>query len=221
MPENFIPYAVIPNVLKPLTSEGVYERYKEMLPLEKRMYLQTLFGDRNKEFNAADLTDRELDVIGETIKTAQESRKEALKYQGNTKEAKKNREALKAGTGNVQYNDYERAAINKSLNGQEDDAAYYPIWNSLGRFTYKTLPNKDVAVKDTYDFYNEQRAANVKKYEQMNPLTKVFAMIPYAVESVSKMDARPIASAVGEAFIGRDGRPVNIVIPKAAANLGI
>ena len=226
MPE-FIPYAVIPNVLKPLSSEGIYERYKEMIPLEKRMYLQTLFGDRNKEFTAADLTDKELDVIGETIKAARNTRKEDLKDRATSKVASSSKEfsrdksQLEKGSGNVQYNDYLRASIDAAINGREDDAKYYPIWNSLGRFNYTSLPNKDVSVKDTYDFYNEQRAKNVQKYEQMNPLTKVFAMIPFAAQSINELNLRPLASAVGEAYIGRNGRPVNIVIPKDAANLGI
>lgn len=222
---KFTPIAIVKKRTPPSIADRAYEYYKESVPLEKRMYLQTLLGDRTKPFTAADLTDKELDIIGETIKASRKSRADEVTYQeGLAKQEhkplhpllEKDKAALKAGVGNVVYDDYLRAAIAADPTGGGDDAKYYPIWNSLGRFNYSTLTNGDVAAKDMYDFYNENRAANVQKYEQMNDVERLLAMFPHLKNSIMELNLRPIANAVGEAYIGRDGKPVNIVIPKDA-----
>jgi hypothetical protein len=69
---TFTPYAVIPKGLKPLTSKGVYDTWKEKVPSSVRFASQTILGDRNKPFTIEDLTEKEIaayvDVIKETEK---------------------------------------------------------------------------------------------------------------------------------------------------------
>jgi hypothetical protein len=186
------------------------------------MYLQTLLGDRSKPFTEKDLTDRELDVIGESIRAARKDREEVLAdmarspIAGKSKEYIRDKGQIEKGAGNVFYSDYVRASISGSDPYSEDDKKYYPIWNALGRFSYDKDPSGDARVKDIYDFYNEQRAPYVREYEKMGEAKKALAMIPAALESIEKLNLKPLASEVGMAYIGRNGRPVDIKIPKDA-----
>ena len=102
---------------------------------------------------------------------------------------------LNKGFGNVQYEDYPKNS---------------PIRDTLGRFTYQIQPDGSVHVSDMYDFYNEARAKNVAKYEQENPVFKVLDAGTLALSKALSGDIKQAAGTIGEAYIGRDGRPVDI-----------
>jgi len=125
----------------------------------------------------------------------------------------KNESDLAKGFGNVQYMDYPKGS---------------DMPNTLGRFTYKIQPDGSVHVSDKYDFYNTFRAENVKKFEQMTPTEKALKIAEMAIMGTDsgknqEFKANPIneyvgypaalttlAGSVGEAFIGRNGTPVDI-----------
>jgi hypothetical protein len=102
---------------------------------------------------------------------------------------------LNKGFGNVQYEDYPKNS---------------PIRDTLGRFTYQIQPDGSVHVSDIYDFYNEARAKNVAKYEQENPVFKALDAGTLALSKALSGDIKQAAGTIGEAYIGRDGRPVDI-----------
>lgn len=102
---------------------------------------------------------------------------------------------LNKGFGNVQYEDYPKNS---------------PIRDTLGRFTYQIQPDGSVHVSDMYDFYNEARAKNVAKYEQENPIFKALDAGTLALSKALSGDIKQAAGTIGEAYIGRDGRPVDI-----------
>jgi hypothetical protein len=108
------------------------------------------------------------------------------------------------------------AVQGKGLKGAVDDYSAYgstspkemedtDISRTLGRFNYETLPSGRRVVKDTYDFYNEYRAPMVEEYEKMGPAKKALSVLLEAVK-----DPVQLPSAVGNAYIGRDGRPVKV-----------
>jgi len=119
----------------------------------------------------------------------------------------------KEGFGNVQYDDY----------GENN-----PIRNTLGRFTYKINPDGTIKVNDTYDFYNLSREENVKKFEQMTPTEKLAKVAELSLQTKTQgnlPEMQPkfvgdagnvqsyltgVAGTIGEAYIGRNGRPVDI-----------
>ena len=102
---------------------------------------------------------------------------------------------LNKGFGNVQYEDYPKNS---------------PIRDTLGRFTYQIQPDGSVHVSDMYDFYNEARAKNVAKYEQENPVFKALDAGTLALSKALSGDIKQAVGTIGEAYIGRDGRPVDI-----------
>jgi hypothetical protein len=102
---------------------------------------------------------------------------------------------LNKGFGNVQYEDYPKNS---------------PIQDTLGRFTYQIQPDGSVHVSDMYDFYNEARAKNVAKYEKENPVFKALDAGTLALSKALSGDIKQAAGTIGEAYIGRDGRPVDI-----------
>jgi hypothetical protein len=104
----------------------------------------------------------------------------------------------------------------KGLKGAVDDYSAYgstspeemedtDISRTLGRFNYETLPSGRRVVKDTYDFYNEYRAPMVEEYEKMGPAKKALSVLLEAVK-----DPVQLPSVLGNAYIGRDGRPVKV-----------
>jgi hypothetical protein len=79
------------------------------------------------------------------------------------------------------------------------------IERTLGRFTYTTLPDGRRVVTDNYDFYNEARSKSVNEYEKMSPSQR-------ALEVIRRSATRGtgLVNELGNAYIGRDGRPVRI-----------
>jgi hypothetical protein len=118
---------------------------------------------------------------------------------------------LKEGYGNVQYEDYN---LTTDLAGLTN-----PVLNTLGRFTYQIQPDGTVHISDKYDFYNQSRAKNVEAFEKMTPSEKALAVMkrvedPLLTE-VSTAGGGPTLikntlGAIGEAYIGRNGKPVDI-----------
>jgi hypothetical protein len=108
------------------------------------------------------------------------------------------------------------AVQGKGLKGAVEDYSAYgstspkemedtDISRTLGRFNYETLPSGRRVVKDTYDFYNEYRAPMVEEYEKMGPAKKALSVLLEAVK-----DPVQLPSVLGNAYIGRDGRPVKV-----------
>ena len=112
------------------------------------------------------------------------------------------------GYGSVQYDDYTK-----------DNRMNNPMRDTLGRFTYQILPDGTVHVSDKYDFYNPERAPYVNQYEKMTPVgraTEIASRVhsPLLTEATTAGGGRDMIKdtlgEIGMAYIGRDGRPVDI-----------
>jgi len=210
-------------------NDGIYGLAKKVVPPRARFYTQTLLGDRTKPFTQDDLTTEELRHIHDTVARSRERLQnriaavkaaedfedlpkfgyfgeEVEKKLGGEKDQSKIFKEIKAlnakheqnfnkGYGNVQYRDYPKNS---------------PMLDTLGRFTYKMQPDGSVHVSDTYDFYNPARAKNVEKYEQENPVLRALDAGTLAAGKALSGEFRDAAGTIGEAYIGRDGRPVDI-----------
>lgn len=215
--------------------QGLFGLAKQFVPPQARFYTQAMFGDRSKPLTQNDLTPEELRFINDAIEASQlrlksniEAVKRAKTYEdlpissryGDLAERKigdiqdedlkfkKIKEAyleherqLNKGYGNVQYSDYAKGN---------------PIRDTLGRFTYKLDPSGNVHVSDVYDFYNSMRAKAVEDFEKMSPTEKIIAILkrtedPLLTEASGNQGlAAGTLGAIGEAYIGRNGRPVDI-----------
>jgi hypothetical protein len=90
--------------------------------------------------------------------------------------------------------------------------------NTLGKFSYEKTPDGRLIAKDMYDFKDDLvKEAGVRPtsdYEKMSTLGKIGTL---AADTVLpwKGGVSTLPSRIGSAFIGKDGRPVNIDLGKA------
>ena len=120
-------------------------------------------------------------------------------------------QSQKRGGKSGQYKDYDKFIY--SYKPEYDTQA--DLHNVLGRFNYTTSPNKTV-ITDKYDFNNDSRIQDVMDYEKMPWYQKPFEVLKRS--SDPELTAGRLASQVANAYIGNDGRDVNIQFdPQALA----
>jgi hypothetical protein len=172
------------------TGEYIKGLYKENIPVHARVYLETLLGKKDP-ITADDFTKEELADIEKLLSS-------------------------KPAKGAVtEYSDYEKVRdLDREGRHSSDWLENLPsVGKTLGRFTYETLPDGRRVIKDTYDFYNTSRSINVQEFEEMGPAEKALAVFKKITASRSMMDppfVKRAADVLGEAYIGRDGRPVKV-----------
>jgi hypothetical protein len=172
------------------TGEYIKGLYKENIPVHARVYLETLLGKKDP-ITAEDFTKEELADIEKLLSS-------------------------KPAKGAVtEYSDYEKVRdLDREGRHSSDWLENLPsVGKTLGRFTYETLPDGRRVIKDTYDFYNTSRSINVQEFEEMGPAEKALAVFKKITANRSMMDppfVKRAADVLGEAYIGRDGRPVKV-----------
>lgn len=150
---------------------------------KEQMFLNVLFGDRSKPITAEDFNPYQLRELERLI-------------------------AQKGGNkGNIQYKDYPNIDKMGAVAGNPDLDMFA---NVLGRFTYDTLPDGTRVIKDNYDFNNPQRKKIVEGYESVNPFLKPLIAAARATNAGALKGLKGAASEIGMAYIGNDGRPVDI-----------
>ena len=144
----------------------------------------------------------------------------ALQLQREKRQAEK--DYFQSGKGTVNYMDYPGY-----LSGVRDSTLSKEgaIRNTLGRFVYETLPDGRIKVKDTYDFKDDlvtelgQRPSSA--YKGMSTMGKLGTILvdtlnnPIDLQSEEggmKVGRATLPSRVGSAFIGQNGRPVDITL---------
>jgi len=159
---------------------------KDYIASDARTFLSTLFGNR-EPITERDFTPNEIQNIRNAIAASQVRT-------GNV-----------TGRGAVKYADYPE--------GEQVGPGYEPIKTTLGRFAYIPQPNGGYRVVDRYDFLNDERKANVERYEQMSPMRRnIEAPLRSALYFLT-LKPNAAAGELGDAFIGREGRDVNLNIP--------
>lgn len=156
-----------------------------LLPMDARIYLQTLFGNREpisaRDFNASELAAMREAVLRNQQRTGATAR------------------------GNVGYEDYPRP--------EQMGPGYEPVKTTLGRFNYRVAPDGALRLLDRYDFLNDERRPNVEYYEAMSPVRRGVEAPLQALFKLFTRGPHSFAGELGDAFIGREGRPVSIDIP--------
>ena len=187
-------------------------------PLQLRAMASTLMGNKN-DITQKDFTNYDMDQLENTINATRNIR--AGQKDVNTKR-------FNQGAGYVDYDLMNQAGMDHS------DYSLLPsagIHNTLGQFTYKTLPNGNIQVSDEYDFLNDnpgiltKNQANSERYKNLNTLQKIGLL---AKETINPYDEKGMKivedhtfgqfgqgvttfpSRFGNAFIGDNGRNVNI-----------
>jgi len=185
--------------------------YKNIVPAQIRTFGETLMGDKSP-LTEQNFTPDELNKIRQAI------------YQSRGRqEFDKNRKLLP----DVKYNQsvgYKDYNVNQSENSRQDfnfgpNAA---IRNTLGKFSYEKTPEGNLIAKDTYDFKDdlvkEEGVRRSSEYEGMGPLQKIGTLISDTMSPKGSINTLP--SRVGSAFVGANGRPVEINLGKSPFKKG-
>jgi hypothetical protein len=202
-----------------------------MLPLQVRTLLETA-GGNTTPITAQNLSDTQKEKIANSILAARAYREALLQgVQSNAplserdmmqyKKLFPNQAAIdrfKSGAGTVNYDDYYNAGQGAS------DWNMLPsgeIRNTLGQFTYTTDKQGNINVKDRYDFLNDmieglpKEVTNSARYKSMSNPEKVMTLAKETfympkVGFSPILGLRSIPSRVGNAFVGGNGRDVNL-----------
>ena len=183
---------------------------RSVFPAQIRTFVSTLTGNRDP-ITEKDFTEAELKQARDAI---MQSRERQMKSQGNISSQ------------SVAYQDYPRdggrsqKSIMRDYGVGQGDA----MRNTLGRFSYEKTPEGRLIAKDNYDFEDDlaKEIPGIRRtadYEAMNPLEKVGALVKDTVAD-GKRGIGTLPSRVGNAFIGRQGRPVRVDLGEAPFKKG-
>ena len=196
------------------------KQVSQLTPWQARTMASTLMGDKSpiteKNIRPYDIAQIE-DVIN------------ATREQRAARNLDESKQRFNQGSGYVNYDLMNEAGMGHSDFSMLPSAG---VHNTLGQFTYKTLPNGDIQVQDTYDFLNDNpgnlttRQADTARYKNLNTLEKLYLLgketiNPYDEQGMKIIDSdspfgqigqgfSSLASRFGNAFIGDKGRDVNI-----------
>ena len=123
------------------------------------------------------------------------------------------RRATKHG-GDIQYEDYDTPLKRGSLDKEQAAA------QTVGR-TGKgntTREGKGYRVRDKYDFSNEGRDSNADRYAKMNSFERAATVVGETLRDAKRKGVtaalKGVPSRLGNAYIGRDSREVDIKVAK-------
>ena len=178
---------------------------RSVVPAQVRTFAETLMGKR-APITEKNFTEEELQQARDAVKRSRLRSAQAV-YHDPT--------ATNGDSGATKYEDYgglKAKQARKDLDVSKESA----MRNTLGRFRYEKTPEGRLVAKDTYDFDDDLVgvAPGIRKtaeYEKMNPLEKVGALI----SDTRTQGLKTLPSRIGSAFIGRDGRPVEIDLGEA------
>lgn len=203
----------------------------DILPLQVKTLIETASGNRSP-ITAQTLSDSQKEKITNSILAARAYREALLQGAQNNaplsefdmmqyKKLFPNQAAIdrfKSGAGTVNYDDYYNAGQGSS------DWNMLPsgeIRNTLGQFVYNTDKQGNINIKEKYDYLNDtieglpREVSNSARYKKMSNPEKVMTLAKetFYMPKVGFNPAlgfRSIPSRLGNAFVGGDGRDVNI-----------
>jgi hypothetical protein len=194
--------------------------YKNVVPAHLRTFGETLMGDRTP-ITENNFTPSELDQMRNAVMSSRKDREitNARVFDNDVKKA------FKSGA-----SDKELMAIMKQGPSQKIDQSvgyqHYPggdvevrrdtdfghdasIRSTLGRFAYNKDANGNLIVTDNYKFTNDlpRETRPTSDYAGMTTPEKLWLL---AKDTAQMGGLETLPSRVGNAFIGADGRPVNV-----------
>jgi hypothetical protein len=184
---------------------------KKFLPASVRTFMDTVGGERSP-ITEKDFTPEELQQVRDAIKNSRQ-RQVGKRFIGEAGKPLKQDYDQTAG-----YQDYGSGERGKRVENDFNLGSSGAMRNTLGKFNYEKTPDGRLIAKDTYDFKDDLvKEAGVRPtsdYEKMGTLGKIGTL---AADTVLpwKGGVSTLPSRIGSAFIGRDGRPVNIDLGKA------
>ena len=199
---------------------------KYKYPAQVRTFLETIKGKKDK-ITEKDFSKEELAEIKQAISKAREKQRVS---NPEYKRDKTKPMLIKPQQGSVGYNDYTTNRAMGDFNAGKSGA----IRNTLGRFDYVKTPDGRLIAKDTYDFKDDLvKEAKVRPSADY-PKSTIGKIATVAADTIfpTKNDGvydylpnpikgfQTLPSRVGSAFVGADGRPVEIDLGDAPFKRG-
>jgi hypothetical protein len=184
---------------------------KKFLPASVRTFMDTVGGERSR-ITEKDFTPEELQQVRDTIKNSRQ-RQVGKRFIGEAGKPLKQDYDQTAG-----YQDYGSGERGKRVENDFNLGSSGAMRNTLGKFSYEKTPDGRLIAKDMYDFKDDLvKEAGVRPtsdYEKMSTLGKIGTL---AADTVLpwKGGVSTLPSRIGSAFIGKNGRPVEIDLGKA------
>ena len=196
---------------------------KKILPASIRTFVDTLGGER-APITEKDFSPEELQQVRDAIKNSRqrqmpliERKQEVLKTATDPKVKEALKKSMKIDQ-SAGYKDYNNGRQGERIAQDFNMGPSAAMRNTLGRFSYEKTPDGRLIAKDTYDFKDDLvKEAGVRPtsdYEKMGTLGKIGTL---AADTVipGRGGIPTLPSRIGSAFIGKNGRPVNIDLGKA------
>jgi hypothetical protein len=195
----------------------------KFLPASVRTFIDTVGGERSP-ITEKNFTPEELQQVRDTIKNSRqrqmpriERAKEFLREDTSPKmqEILKKKMQIDQTAG---YQDYGMGKQGERVEQDFNMGSSGAMRNTLGKFKYEKTPDGRLIAKDTYDFKDDLvKEAGVRPsadYEKMSTLGKIGTL---AADTVIPGRGGPttLPSRIGSAFVGKNGRPVEIDLGKA------
>jgi hypothetical protein len=184
---------------------------KKFLPASVRTFMDTVGGERSR-ITEKDFTPEELQQVRDAIKNSRQ-RQVGKRFIGEAGKPLKQDYDQTAG-----YQDYGSGERGKRVENDFNLGSSGAMRNTLGKFNYEKTPDGRLIAKDMYDFKDDLvKEAGVRPtsdYEKMSTLGKIGTL---AADTVIPGRGGPttLPSRIGSAFIGKNGRPVEIDLGKA------
>ena len=188
---------------------------KDKYPVQVRTFMETIKGKKDK-ITEKDFNQAELDEIKQAIMSAEYRDKKRVPKKG-----------IKT-QGSVDYKDYTTDRAVADFNFGKSGA----VRNTLGRFNYKKTPDGRLVATDTYDFKDDLVKESKVRPSADYPKSTVGKIAAVAADTLfpTKGDGgfdyvpnpikgiQTLPSRIGSAFVGADGRPVEIDLGEAPEN---
>ena len=189
---------------------------RKLVPAQVRTFAETVTGKRDP-ITEKDFTTDELKQAKDAIIKSRDRQtgKRFIKEKGD-KLARQHYDET------VDYRDYGEGK--DRLFSDFDVGPGAAMRNTLGRFKYEKTPEGRLVVTDTYDFKDDLAnkipgIPRTKDYEGLSTLEKVGKLAADTFKP-STGGIKSLPSRVGNAFIGKDGRPVKIDLGEAPFKKG-
>jgi hypothetical protein len=193
---------------------------KKVFPAQVRTFVSTLTGNKDP-ITEKDFTDEELKQAKDAVIKSRD-RQTGKRFIASGTPGKKDYKLDQYYDPTIDYKDYGKGKdeTRQDFNVGSDAA----MRNTLGRFKYEKTPEGRLVATDTYDFKDDlakqyPKIPRTKDYEGLNTVEKIGKL---AVDTLkpSAGGIKSLPSRVGNAFIGKDGRPVKIDLGEAPFKKG-
>jgi hypothetical protein len=189
---------------------------KKIVPAQVRTFVETVRGKRDP-ITEKDFTEDELKQARDAVIKSRERQtgKRFIKEEGD-KLARQHYDTT------VGYKDYGTGKDETRQDFNVGSGA--AMRNTLGRFKYEKTPEGRLVATDTYDFKDDlvkqfPKIPKTKDYEGLNTVKKIGKLAVDTLKPSAGGD-KSLASRIGNAFIGADGRPVRVDLGEAPFKKG-